>query len=532
LRKLLLTPLVLLPPLLTAWLVSSLATWLGGPRWVAFVAMVLVFPVLPLLWQTRATQKTLAGLVLRTLFVSAVFLGGLLWLWPTESFLALSRRGDWFLDGTSASDATHVKVREAAKALEGLYRLALHDPYAEHLQPAPQLTEAPKPAVVAVVTEAPQPPKADAVRRGFDSPPKPVAPSPTASPKLLCATTEDGASICVEAEEPPTPQPQAQVHVPKPNAEPPPQHTKIDLGKVDLTQLQRSGEPGEASPQPVKLAWPLPDVVHPAIAKLTASDETDIASTASRLAALSAPGADRIKALHDYVAVRVAYDTVAFFGGTFPDQSAGAVFSRRTAVCAGYANLLAALGKAAGERIEVVSGVADGYGGWMPHAWNAASVDGNWVLMDSTWNAGGVRNKSFVAKYETEYLFMPPERFVLSHLPNDARWQLLANPVSLASLPNTPKQYSSGFLAKVAIEKPERSPSETSSSAVDVQISNPDRRDVYVYAGKGEDNAPCRKQSHTAFTCELPTAGDWRITAALFDAAGPQVLSLAMIHRR
>lgn len=510
-------PVLLLPPLLCAWLVSSLATHLGGPRWLAIIAAVLVFPVLPLVWQARANQKTFAGLVIRTLFVSAVFLGALLWVWPTESFLALSRRGDWFLDGTAASDSTHVRVREAAQALEGLYRLALHDPYAKHLQQTPQVSEPLKPAVVAVAAEAPQP-KPDAVRRGFEvapaPAPKPVAPSPT----TLCATTEDGASICVEAEEPPAPREPLPVE-PNPKL---PHRPGVESAPAEPS----------APLAPVKLAWPLPDTVHPAVGRLSPADETDIASVASRLVSLSAPGADRIKALHDYVAATVAYDTEAFFSGNFPGQSATEVFQRKTGVCAGYANLLAALGKAAGETIEVVGGTADGYGGWSPHAWNAAKVDGAWVLMDATWNAGGVRNKGFFRQYKTEYLFTPPERFVLSHLPRDERWQLLANPVSLASLPNAPKQFASGYVAKVAIEKPERSPMETQSSTVDVRITNPDRRDVLVYVGRDENQTPCLKQSDVAFQCALPEPGLWRATAVLFNDGRPQMLSQSVIQRR
>ena len=63
-----------------------------------------------------------------------------------------------------------------------------------------------------------------------------------------------------------------------------------------------------------------------------------------------------VKALHDYVADRVAYDAPAL-ASRIP-QDAETVFRTRKGVCAGYAKLLAALGKAAGVEIQYLVGDA------------------------------------------------------------------------------------------------------------------------------------------------------------------------------
>src|SRR6185503_16173663 len=91
---------------------------------------------------------------------------------------------------------------------------------------------------------------------------------------------------------------------------------------------------------------------------LPASAETSIASVAQYIAQRETDPWMRVKALHDYVADRVSYDVEALRSKTYPPQDAQTVFRTRRSVCAGYANLLAALGAAAGEDIVVIGGDA------------------------------------------------------------------------------------------------------------------------------------------------------------------------------
>jgi hypothetical protein len=101
---------------LGVWLASSLVAFAGGPAELACLVGVLLFPVLPLWWEKRATdtfyaqlkrstrllpkKRALSGatrVALRTVFVNLVFLAALVGLWPKVVFAALATRGDWFL---------------------------------------------------------------------------------------------------------------------------------------------------------------------------------------------------------------------------------------------------------------------------------------------------------------------------------------------------------------------------------------------------------------------------------------------------
>ena len=70
------------------------------------------------------------------------------------------------------------------------------------------------------------------------------------------------------------------------------------------------------------------------------------------------------------------------------------------------------------------------------HAWNAIFIEGEWRLVDSTWDAGFSDGKSFHWQKQDFFFLMDPEYFVNSHLPYTDKdqsvsksWQLLDNPV-------------------------------------------------------------------------------------------------------
>jgi hypothetical protein len=103
---------------LGVWLASSLVSLAGGPAELACVGGLLLFPVLPVWWEKRATDAWHARLrratrllpkkrpltaftrvALRTVAINLAFVGALLALWPQVAFTALVTRGDWFLGG-------------------------------------------------------------------------------------------------------------------------------------------------------------------------------------------------------------------------------------------------------------------------------------------------------------------------------------------------------------------------------------------------------------------------------------------------
>lgn len=357
-------------PLAGVWIASSLAAHHDGPLWASIVAGALCFPVLPLSWDLVARWRrrrrgdgrrpiltAFDRLVLRTLAINLVFVGSLLALFPSSVYEAVSTRGDWMLQGSSAPWAERVRASlfGTAERMRWLHEATHDNAYEELIDPS--LTRARDESVAPVAGDT-------------SLPRLPIEPSaPAVSP--------------------------------------------ADLQRAD--------------------GWPFVATLHPAVTSLPPESETSISSVAAYLVASEPDPVLRVKALHDYVADRVAYDVPSYLAGEYPPQDAQSVFERRTSVCAGYATLLAALGEAAGIEIVVVVGDArddDGLFDGQGHAWNAVNLEGRWYLMDATWDAGSVDGERFIKEYSTQYLLTPPEAFVASHMPDDPKWQLLPQPLS------------------------------------------------------------------------------------------------------
>ncbi len=155
---------VILVPLAGVWIASSLAAFGNGPVWVAVLSGALAFPLVPLGWEVlsevlrrRAKARgpkrlsdlrsrgegILSGddrfltlwdrIVLRTLAVNLLFVGGLLWAQPATVYEAVSARGDWMLDGVDApwADAIRDRLHGAAERFEWLHERTHENKYEE-----------------------------------------------------------------------------------------------------------------------------------------------------------------------------------------------------------------------------------------------------------------------------------------------------------------------------------------------------------------------------------------------------------------
>jgi len=390
------------------------------------------------LWGRRK-QKT-AGILtwgdritLRTLLLNLAFIACLLALRPQTSFLALSTRGDWMLDGRQGPgvEMTRKGLFYLANQLEWLYLSFHHNPFEQYadtngtqVQPSPHSTSLP-------------------------------------TPKPSQAATE----------------------------------------------------------------WPWEGVgLHPAIANMPASVETSIESVAQYIVQQEKDPLQRIKALHDYVADRIAYDAPSYFAGQYPPQDAETVFQRRTAVCAGYAKLLEALGKAAGEDILYVVGDSrsqtsdlNGQG----HAWNAAKINGAWYLIDATWNSGYVDSSGFTKHYKTDYLFPPPHVMVISHFPDDPSWQLLPRPLSRGEFLRQPMLRPQFFADGLKLVFPTRSQTDVQGNAL-LQIENPRQKWLMAsYRTKASAQAQnCLAQpiQGNQISCTFPGTGTYEVSLFSGDA--------------
>lgn len=467
-------------PLLTVWFGSSLIAFHGGPRWVALIGGALLFPVLPLYWEARATKKWRERLarrrqlgvpprrkpslfyrfVLRTMALSLVFLGVLMAWFPKVAFTALATRGDWFLEGRSGQTTQLARraLFSMASGLEWLHTAANPNPY--------RLEEGDSPPVPAKVAPTPEVPtgaladKGEAPPPPQDDDPSPVAPTHDDVPPRPQVTLPEGAVWAV----------------------------------------------GDTY-------WPHPEEVDPIVAAMSPEDETSIEAVARHIAEQRRNPFERVKALHDWLVTRLSYDHASLEPGQRKAQDPQAVFARRTAVCEGYARLFAELGKHTGDQIAYVVGdVRESNGAMAPvgHAWNAVEIDGQWYLVDVTWDDptsldGGGDN------YVTSYLFIPPSIAVLDHFPEDERWQLLEQPLSRGDFLRQPQARPGLAKAGLTLTSPDRSVIEV-NDAVEFALLNPRRLNVLVTLaahGATDDGTECGVSSdaEVRIRCAVPRQG-------------------------
>jgi transglutaminase-like putative cysteine protease len=290
-------------------------------------------------------------------------------------------------------------------------------------------------------------------------------------------------------------------------------------------------EPDPPKPTPTRAPgeWPLAVEVDPLVRDMPDAMQTDVDAVGKYLAARFTDKKQLVKAIHDYVVLRISYDDDTLHKilkhdyANLPSQEADAVFARKTAVCAGYSKLMVALGKAAGIEIAYVTGVIrdssrrlslDSTGQpnleGVNHAWNAAKIDEHWYLLDATWD------DPTNSEPTTTYLFTPPKLMTYDHLPDDSAWQLRADPITLGDFVRQPLMSPSLGEYGLTLVEPTRSQITVDGDA-EIILGNPQHAAITAVARRdgereGKDTRctveTAGEQSHVA--CELP-AGEWEV---------------------
>ena len=298
---------------------------------------------------------------------------------------------------------------------------------------------------------------------------------------------------------------------------PPPAPAPLPIPQPVPGDMPPSVQPVPETPQlPASAQWPVAATLHPLVVGMPAEAEASIVAVGKYIAAREPDRRLRIKALHDYVADRVAYDAVALAEGRYPPQDAETVFTTRMGVCAGYANLLTALGDAAGEEIVVVVGDARTDGSDVTgesHAWNAARIDDVWHLVDATWDAGSVAGRTFTKGYNTSYLFAPPEVFAVSHFPEQPNWQMLARPLTRGEFFRAPMLRGDFYAQGLSLVAPDRSQVSV-DEVFDMVVKNPRGRFfTATYASKEGSAGRCAVSNGATASvrCELPATGRYEV---------------------
>lgn len=476
-------------PVLGVWVSSSLAAYLNGPIWVTILVGLLFFPLLPLAWEgfsawRRSRKETkkdriltfVDRLILRTLVLNLTFLVALLAARPEAGFTAIQARGDWMLEGVDAPWAEQARpwFFKVADRLEWVYVASRDNPYAEDNPDSDVLPDAPGGTSGTGTPPTPPPDRPEEV--GESQPPNDGGATP------------DG-GVDSDAGPPPAPAKQP------PEKRPPPTSKRLPR-------------------------WPSSDKLHPVVVGMPPSAEESIESVGLYIKERVHEPLGQIRAIHDWVADRIAYDGPALKLPRLPPQNPELIFENRIGVCSGYALLMREIAQHVG--VEVVYVVGDsrdrvGKVGGAGHAWNAVKLDGAWYLIDSTWDAGYLENGSFVKRYSTRYFLAPPNVFGLNHYPDIPAWQLREPPLSRGDFMRQPMLDPRFFTQQMELLEPRRSQI-TVDGQVQVRISNPGRYFVMssyldLNAPSGTEGTDCDVQQGPTVvaTCRFSRPGNWRV---------------------
>ena len=302
-------------------------------------------------------------------------------------------------------------------------------------------------------------------------------------------------------------------------------------------------------PQPtlVNSPWPWRNqrTIHPIIANLPQEAENSIQSVADYIVRNESNPYEQVKAAHDYVVSRISYDLSVLTEGIRPSQKPLTVFHKRVGVCEGYARLFQALGKAMGYKTAYITGKVRrdlapidvipqarrlaNYGyDWTLHAWNGVKIEGNWYLVDTTWDDGNL--------YKTDYLLVPPAAMISSHFPSSKSWQLLPSTISYEAFENKPLLTTKFFAQGLELVAPRQYENELikGETVANIKVKSPVkyRSKITAYFGKQApqtsildvfpNQAKTRKSlvscsseklspQETNITCQLPQPGTYQI---------------------
>lgn len=307
-----------------------------------------------------------------------------------------------------------------------------------------------------------------------------------------------------------------------------------------------------APPTDTPWPWSTEQQLHPAIAQLSPDQETGIRAVANYLKAQEPDPEQQVKAVHDYVISRVTYDQAVLETGERPAQDALTVFQTRKAVCEGYARLFAAIAQAMDLDVVYLEGrvrrdlapidvippemrLESPLYDWTLHAWNAVKVNGEWQLVDTTWD------DSDADLYSTDYLLPPPDVMLVSHWPHVRDWQLRDRRKSKSEFEASPILTPQFFAAQLRLESPQQYKTRTAQRA-EIEIATQPDYDGAIAAfftptaGFSVWEMPtlttptpeqpqyqaCETQqmseTRTQIQCEFPEPGDYQVYLASLGA--------------
>jgi len=145
------------------------------------------------------------------------------------------------------------------------------------------------------------------------------------------------------------------------------------------------------------------------------SSQEDIVALARVIAPDSLSSRQKIENIHSWITKNIAYDYDAYLKHDIQLISASQVLQNRKGLCRDFSFLFAALTRAANLPAKVVYGQAESGSTWELHAWNEVLIDNEWLPVDSSWDAGFVKNNHFVQSPSQKFLAPDASTFALTH---------------------------------------------------------------------------------------------------------------------
>jgi len=130
------------------------------------------------------------------------------------------------------------------------------------------------------------------------------------------------------------------------------------------------------------------------------------------------------------------------------------VVRKNKAVCQGFSNLLKEMCNSANIECEVVVGYTktdvkdiNRKLKKTDHAWNIVTLNGQKYLVDVTWATSkyNMVTRKFQKDFDEHYFLTPPDKFILDHLPENKKDQLIEKPISKKKFSSTPLLYADYF---------------------------------------------------------------------------------------
>jgi transglutaminase-like putative cysteine protease len=132
---------------------------------------------------------------------------------------------------------------------------------------------------------------------------------------------------------------------------------------------------------------------------------------------------EKLRAIYRWITEHIEYDVQAYHENRSSTEDPQQVLSKHVSACEGYSNLFGELALHAGiKNMRKIDGYvkdARHQNGEAfdksNHAWNAVQIDGEWLLIDSTWGAGYDAGDRYVKRFEPLYFLIRPEELRYSH---------------------------------------------------------------------------------------------------------------------